>query len=105
MAKSTTIKLMVDGEMEECLVRIDKSGEYVCKSTSGRFFFFPKDSDLREEVKRHNAANSEKPIFADDARPEDDEEWDNWGTGDEKSEDEDGAEAAVAEDDESEDEE
>lgn len=82
---SKTVKLMVDGELQEALVRVDHNGEYACKTTSGRVFFFPaKDAKgheltLAEQVKAHNAANGAKPIFADEVEGYNDEEWESWG--------------------------
>lgn len=75
---TNTVKLMVDGVLEESLVRTDANGEYACKTRSGRVFFFPKGSDLVAEVKKHNAANSTKPVLAEDVENTDDSEWNEW---------------------------
>lgn len=89
MATAKTVKLMVDGELQEALVRVDANGEWACKTTSGRVFFFAPtgydengkeiDLTLAEQVKRHNAANSTKPVLAADVDDMTDEEWENWG--------------------------
>lgn len=105
---------MIDGELAECLVRVDGNGEFACyskpdeRNPAGRVFFFPKDSDLREEVKRHNRVNAEKPIFAEDAPPLVDDELEAWlgggdvagDTDDEIAEDESATDAGPADDDE-----
>lgn len=88
---------MVDGELQDALVRVDGSGEWACKTTSGRIFFFPQSGidpasiteqnpdgtvvefTLADHVKKHNKANSEKPVLAEDVDTSADEEWDNWG--------------------------
>lgn len=87
MATPKTVKLMVDGELQDALVRVDANGEWACKTTSGRVFFFPQaDSEgnsltLAEQVKAHNAANGAKPIFAADVDADPfDEEWENFGS-------------------------
>jgi len=51
------VKLIFDGEMEECTCEEDVHGEVVCKTEDGRFLKFPKTTDLKNEVKRHNDAN------------------------------------------------
>lgn len=111
MAKPQIVKLMVDGELVDFLVQIDGNGEWACYSKGedgGRTFYFsPKGVDdkgkeieisLAEHVKRHNAANGEKPVLADDAVVDEQaEELAAWlggdgvaaddGDGDESSED------------------
>lgn len=77
MATPTTVKLMVDGELEECLVRTF-GDETHCKAKSGRVFKFPASANLATEVKKHNQANAEKPVFATEADEEADAEWEAW---------------------------
>src|SRR5438874_10617160 len=91
------VQLMVDGELQDALVRIDGKGDWVCKTTSGRVFHFsptervntnPESEETTEEdrpisladqIARHNAANSERPVFAHEVGPDPfDEEWENF---------------------------
>lgn len=78
MPTPNTVKLMVDGELEECLVRTIAS-EIHCKALSGRVFKFPVDVDLASAVKRHNKANGDKPVLATEVEEAADPEWDEWG--------------------------
>ena len=79
-----TVKIMVDGEKTDALVRVDGNGEYALytkpdsRNPKGRVFFFPGDSDLLEEVRQHNEANKAKPVFAEDVEDTTDHELEAW---------------------------
>jgi hypothetical protein len=72
-----TVKLQFDGEMHDCLVTTADSGEIVCYRKDRQFVKFPAGSNLPEEVKKHNKANSDKPVTAEvvEARQAALDEW------------------------------
>jgi hypothetical protein len=52
-----TVNIHIDGESVEAKVETDSNGEIIVTAENGRFLKFPKDSDLKAEVKKHNNAN------------------------------------------------
>jgi hypothetical protein len=61
-----TVKLKFDGEMHECLVTTADNGEIVCYRKDRTFVKFPAGTDLAKAVKKHNDANSDKPMMAEE---------------------------------------
>lgn len=74
---ANTIKLKFDGETQECLITEAANGEIVCYAKDRRFVKFPAGTDLKEAAKAHNAANSEKPITAEESEAKQ-SELDDW---------------------------
>lgn len=86
--KPVIVKLMIDGELHDAMVRVDGNGEWACYTKIGRTFFFPQtgvdengetvEFKLADHVKKHNAVNAVKPVLAEDAEPLVDAELEAW---------------------------
>lgn len=85
-----TVKLYFsNGDQEECLVRVDGSGEVVCYARDGRFakFSAADEDEFKAAVKAHNAANKDVPVLAEEADDGNDDELAAWLAGDGDDED------------------
>jgi hypothetical protein len=72
-----TVKLMFDGELQDCLVVTADNGEIICYRKDRQFVKFPAGSDLAAEVKKHNKHNGDVPVSAEEveARQSALDEW------------------------------